>query len=65
MPLYEVAVVSKPTKKEIDENGVIEELILPPKAVVARDPQGAAIAAVRELKDLDVNRSEVLVRPFA
>lgn len=67
MPLFEVAIVKKPTKKEIEEDGAVEELVFGPKAVVARDAQGAAIAAVMsgDAPKIDMNKAEVLVRPFA
>lgn len=68
MPLYEVAIIRKPTKKETDEGTGRESILLSPVAVVARDPQGAVIAAVTKdggLKDFDPNTCEVLVRPFA
>jgi hypothetical protein len=45
MPLYEVAILEKPTQKEAEE-GKSERLVLGPKAVVANDPQSAAISAV-------------------
>ena len=65
MALYEVAILEKPTKKEAEE-GQIEKLVFGPKAVVARDPQSAAIAAVlEEAPKIDKSRMEVLVRPFA
>lgn len=64
MPLFEVAVIEKPSKKEAEE-GAVEKLVLAPKAVVARDSQGAAISATQGLQGLDVNKCEVLVRPFA
>ena len=67
MPLFEVAILEKPTKKEAEE-GTSEKLVFGPKAVVARDNQSAAIAAVMDgdvPKDLDRQRMEVLVRPFA
>ena len=65
MPLYEVAILQKPTVKEAEE-GQTEKLILPPKAVVARDPQSAGIGAVMgENLQIDLNRCEVIVRPFA
>lgn len=66
MPLFEVAIIQKPTKKEIDEGGQ-EKLVFGPKGVIARDQQSAAIAAVmaEDLpKDVDRTRMEVLVRPF-
>ena len=67
MPLFEVAIIRKPTKKEVDEGTGVESLVLAPKAVVARDAQGAVIAAVTGdggIKDFDPNKCEVLVRPF-
>lgn len=66
MPLYEVAILEKPTKKEREE-GQAEKLIFGPEAVVANDDQSAAVAAVMDATDLKVDRSrmEILVRPFA
>ena len=68
MPLFEVAIIKKPTKKESDEGTAVEELILEPTAVLARDSSSAVIAAVTKdggLKGFDSNKCEVLVRPFA
>ncbi len=68
MPLFEVAIIQKPTKKELDEGTGTEKLVFGPKAVVARDGQSAAIAAVTGTdapSGLDMTRAEVLVRPFA
>lgn len=71
MPLFEVAILQKPTKREIEEGGATEQLVFGPKPVVARDDQGAGIAAVLEAKeeaesvDFDMNRCEVIIRPFA
>lgn len=67
MPLFEVAILEKPTKKESEE-GAGEKLVFGPKAVVARDQQAAAIAAVLAgdgPKGANLERMEVLVRPFA
>jgi hypothetical protein len=67
MPLFEVAILQKPTKKEVEEEGKTETLVYGPKAVVARDPQGAGIAAVMSPdapKGIDPSKCEVLVRPF-
>ena len=67
MPLFEVAVIQKPTKKESEEGG-IEKLLFGPRAVVARDAQAAAIGAVMggEMpKDADLTRIDVLIRPFS
>ena len=65
MPLFEVAILEKPTKKEKEE-GVGEKLVLSPVAVIANDPQSAAIAAVLDTEGLEVDRQrmQVLVRPF-
>lgn len=66
MPLFEVAILEKPTKNEA-EDGKSERLVFGPKAVIARDAQSAGIAAVLDADKLEVNRDrmEVLVRPFA
>ena len=65
MPLFEVAILEKPTPKQAEE-GVQERLVFGPKAVVANDPQSAAISAVLdgEKPQVDRSRMEVLVRPF-
>jgi hypothetical protein len=65
MPLFEVAVIEHPTKKE-REDGAQDKLIFGPKAVIAKDAQSAAIASVmgQDLK-MDPERIEVLIRPFA
>lgn len=66
MPLFEVAILEQPTKKESEE-GKTERLVFGPKAVIGRDGQSAAIAAVLDAGAVDVDRSRmtVLVRPFA
>ena len=65
--LFEVAILEKPTKKEIEEEGKTERLVFGPKAVIANDSQSAAIAAVLDNGKIEVDRSRmtVLVRPFA
>lgn len=68
MPLFEVAIIKKPTKKEIEEGTGVEDLVLPPTPVVARDANSAVIAAVTKdggVQGFDPNKCEVLVRPFA
>lgn len=68
MPLFEVAIIQKPTRKEIEEGTGEEKLLFGPKAVLARDNQTAAIRAVTGKDapiDLEMSRAEVLVRPFA
>jgi hypothetical protein len=66
MPLFEVAILEQPTKKEAEEGGV-EKLVFGPKAVIAKDTQSAAIAAVLDGEKITVDRTRmtVLVRPFA
>lgn len=65
--LYEVAMIQHPTQKE-KEDGAQEKLVMTPEAVIAKDEQQAAVAAVMKKKDTlecDMSRIEVLVRPFA
>ena len=64
--LFEVAILELPTKKEAEE-GKVERLVFGPKPVVANDAQSAAIAAVlgEEKIEIDRDRMQVLVRPFA
>lgn len=67
MPLYEVAILERPTAKEIEEQGAEEKLVFGPTPVVANDAQTAGIRAVMNQKgEIDVNQSrmQVLVRPF-
>lgn len=66
MPLFDVAILEKPTKKEA-EQGKCERLVFGPTSVVASDEQSAAISAVMDNKEdlkIDKSRMEVLVRPF-
>jgi len=69
MPLFEVAILEMPTKKEIEDGTGIEKLVFGPKFVVAKDAQSAAIKAIMEdvskAQDIDKNKMQVLVRPFA
>jgi len=67
MPLFEVALIKQPTKKEAEE-GAQEQLILAPSPVIARDSQAAAVQAVAKNADkvgTDLSQVQVLVRPFA
>ena len=64
--LYEVALVQQPTQKEKEE-GAQETLIMPPVPVIAKDEQSAGVVAVMQQKEkitCDMNRVQVLVRPF-
>ena len=66
MPLFEVAILEHPTKKQ-KEDGASEKLVFGPKCVVAKDTQSAAIGAClgKDTPDFDQSRMQVLVRPFA
>lgn len=68
MPLFEVVIMKKPLRKEKEEDGAMEELILPVTTVIARNGQAAAMQITVEKADLfkgqDMSRFEVLVRPF-
>lgn len=67
MPLFEVAILEKPTKKKAEE-GETERLVFGPKPVVAKDQQSAVISAVMDgelPRDLDRSRMEIVARPFA
>jgi hypothetical protein len=67
MPLFEVAIIEHPTEKEA-QDGKAERLVFGPKAVIATDSQSAAISAIMAEKDtiqVQHDRMQVLVRPFA
>ena len=66
MPLFEVAILERPTKKE-EKDGKFEKLILEPIFIMAKDLQSAGYSAVIKNKDIDIDtdRMEVLIRPFA
>ena len=66
MPLFEVAIIEKPTKKEAEE-GATEKLVFGPTPVIARDAQSAVVVALlgENKPTVDMNKAEVLVRPFA
>lgn len=69
MPLFEVAIVKQPTRKELEEGTGTEELVFfTDRPVVAKNKETAAIAALigpNAPTGLDLNRCEVSVRPFA
>jgi hypothetical protein len=68
MMLFEVALIKTPTKKEM-EDGALEVLVMSPTAVIANDDRSAGVKAVMMNKDklteTDMERVQVLVRPFA
>jgi hypothetical protein len=66
MPLFEVAILEKPTKKEAEE-GKGEVLVFGPTAVVANDAQSAVAAPFVDAANpviVDHYRMVVLVRNF-
>ena len=68
MPLFEVAIIQTQTKKEADDGVGGEKLLFGPKFVLAKDGATAALASMMGVdapKDIDMNRAQVLVRPFA
>src|SRR5260370_26626391 len=65
MPLFEVAIIEKPTRKEAEE-GAIDKLVYGPKPAIAKDNQCAVVVALlgEHRPQVDMNRAEVMVRPF-
>lgn len=64
MPLFEVAILEVPTKKET-EDGSEERIILFPTPLIAKDRETAMILAATKLKEsVPQSRMKVLVRPF-
>lgn len=64
--LFEVAIISVPTKKEI-EDGKKEELLFGPSPVLAKDAQTAVYNILRNPAnaEMDLDKVSILVRPFA
>ena len=64
--LFEVAILSVPTKKELDD-GKKEELLFGPKAILAKNEQTAVFNIMRDPAnaELDLDKVAVLIRPFA
>ena len=69
MPLFEVAILELPTKKEIEEGATEEKLVFGPECVIARDATLAGARAIMEHPEstANINRAKmlILVRPFA
>ncbi len=62
--LYEVAAITKPTTTEL-EGGAMPRIVLEPMTIIAVDETSAVLKVVQEkLVGKDLNRIEVLVRPF-
>lgn len=67
MNLYLVAVILRPTKKQLDEEGTAACVIVQPQAVMARDESQAAMKAYRFIPEEHAgkeDRLEVKVLPF-
>lgn len=67
MPLFEIAVIQKASKKELDAGEPAEKLLMAPVTMLAKDSQTAAMMVMMGSaapKDMDLNRAEILVRPF-
>jgi hypothetical protein len=66
--LFEIAVVLEPTEKDA-KNGALEELVIEPTTLVAKDEKSAAMTILLKqaeaLGKYDIGRLKVLVRPFA
>lgn len=68
MPLFEIAITQRANKKELDDGAAAERLLLKPIFILAKDDKTAGLMAMTHTdtpRDLDLNRAEVLVRPFA
>lgn len=64
MPLFEVVVLEKPTEKAA-KDGAVEKLVFGPKAIIAKTEQAAVLTVMSNgLPKMDINRAEVIVRPF-
>jgi len=67
MPLFEIAVLVKPSHDEANR-GEQEKLVFGPKAIVAKDAQSAPLVAALDPgfpKGMDPGKLEVLCRPFS
>ena len=65
--IFWVAVEEMPTKKEQEEQGMLPKLLLAPVAVEARDDKDAALKVAlnnSSLKDVNMDKIQVVVRPF-
>lgn len=69
MPLFEVAILELPSKKEQEEGTGVEKLVFGPEYVIAKDDQTAALRAVMDnvakVEKVNKDRMAVLIRPFA
>lgn len=64
MPLFEVAIIEQPEEIKGEKEGK-EKLVFGPEPMLAKSPEAAGFQAVRDLdEEVDLDRMEVLVRPF-
>lgn len=65
--IFEAIVIENPTKEQ-KNNDTLEELVLGPKIIIAKDANAAALSVVLDsaaaLISRDRSRLEVLIRPF-
>lgn len=66
MPLFEVAIIEEPTKKEREEEGKQDKLVyFTPLPIVAKDSHEASIEAFMACKEtVDKQRMKVYVHHF-
>lgn len=67
MELYLVAIIMKPTRKQVDEDGAVPTVIVQPTAVMAANEQQAAMKAYRLVPEEHAgkeDRLEVRTLPF-
>ena len=68
MPLFDIAITEAPTPERA-EKGDLEKIIVPPKTIVAKDKNAAALKAITEnatvIERADADRVQVHIRPFA
>ena len=68
MPLFQVAILRKPTRKQKEEEGKDEELILAPINVIAKSGPAAAMKVTIDhaaaLKDEDPSRIDIIAVSF-
>ena len=65
MPLFEVALVEEPTKKEREEGKQDRLVYFTPQPIVAKDSHEASIGAYMACEEkVEKERLKVCVRPF-
>lgn len=65
--LYWVVIKEVPTKKDKEENGTLDKIVVQPVCVEARDDKDAALRVALDnevVKGIDRERLQVVVCPF-